>query len=293
MSSAPYVDIAGLISVQKNYLANLQTNSSTPTEVANEIIDINKNIDRIGVALSHNSSAYILSGQKTVYDIVQREQDRLNSKKDSVKNATEGQNRLIELNTNYKKRYSAYTNMIIIGIITLILLIIILFMRQIPMIPPFVLNTATIIILVIATLMISRIFVDINIRDSIYYDELDTNSSFMKQPKGILADISNNVTRSSNGLGSNFNNILSDTGFCYGASCCSGNTFWDEASDVCVPFVSCDAGKVRNALTNTCDSPESTTPTISSMTTMNSAYQSGDISIADFSPSEYSKYGKL
>jgi len=293
-SSTPYVDVAGLISVQKNYLANLETNNANPEDVAKEIMDINNNIDNIGVALSHNSSAYILSGQKTVYDIVQREQNRLTAKKDSVDTATQGQNRLIELNTNYKKRYVAYTNIIIIGIVTLVLFIAILYLRQIPIIPAFFLNVATIIIFTASALMCGRILVDINTRDSIYYDELDTNGAAMKTPAGILYDISNNKTLGANLSPNNFNNITPSYGFCFGESCCSGNTFWDSADDVCVPFKTCGPGTVRNITTNNCDQA----PLVSGMTTLESAYNSGDLNrngkpVSSYSPSEYSDYGKI
>jgi hypothetical protein len=292
-SSTPYVDVAGLIDIQKKYLANLRTNAEEPAIVAAEIVDINKNIDNIGVALSHNSSAYILSGQKTVYDIVHREQDRLNSKKDSVETATHGQNRLIELNTNYKKRYNAYTNIIIIGIVTLVLFIFILFLRKIPIIPPIVLNVATVIIFTASTLMCGRIFVDINTRDSIYYDKLDTNNVFMKKPASILADISNNTTGVM-GVNGNFNNLNFNTGFCYGATCCSGNTFWDATNDVCVPKPSCGSNSTYDINTNTCI-PRTN---IAGMTTLEMAYNSGDVGrtnkqVSSYSPSEFSDYGKI
>lgn len=302
--NTPYVDIAGLISVQKNYLANLETNNSNPGVVAEEIVAINKNLDKIGIALSHNSSAYVLSGQKTVYDIVQREQNRLTAKKDSVDTATQGQNRLIELNTNYKKRYTAYTNVVVIGIVTLVLFIIILYLRQIPFFPAFILNLATIIIFSVSAVMCGRIFIDINTRDSIYYDELDTNGSFMKTPESILNDISNNKISGSNTI-ANFNNLEIPgftTGICFGSSCCSGNTFWDEEDDVCVPFTTCPVGTVRNPNTNKCEQGvlgvTIATPDVSQMTTIESAYNSGDLirgskNIASYSPSEYSNYGKL
>jgi hypothetical protein len=294
-SSTSYVDVAGLIDVQKKYLANLRTNANEPSIVAAEIVDINNNIDNIGVALSHNSSAYILSGQKSVYDIVHREQERLNSKKESVETASQGQNRLIELNTNYKKRYNAYTNIIIIGIVTLVLFIIILFLRTIMIIPPIFLNVSTIIIFTTSTLMCGRIFVDINTRDSIYYDKLDTNSAFMKKPASILADISNNKA-GNNGVNGNFNNLTFNTGFCYGASCCSGNTFWDSINDVCVPRISCGSNSKYDINTNTCI--PNVDAGVSAMTTLEMAYNSGDIGITNkqvssYSPSEFSEYGRI
>jgi hypothetical protein len=241
---APYVDIAGLLNVQSKYIADLGAGVSDPTNVASNLSTLNSRLNAMAGALDSTSTGYLLTGQDTVYTILNREKDRIAEKSKSIDIAAQGQNRLIQLNTNYKKRYAAYNSIIIAAILALIVFAGIIALRSVPFIPAIVLNVASVALLGATVIYCGSTYVSIVNRDSIYFDELDTNSDYMKSVGAIKKDVSGTNTAGAN-LGLNFN-----IGSCVGQTCCSGNTFWDSDDSVCLP--ACTGTQTRNPDTKVC-----------------------------------------
>jgi hypothetical protein len=73
-------DISTLLDVQKNYITSLNVNSAAPDEIAIKLNTLNDNLAGLSSSLANNSTAYILTGQNTVSDIVSREKDRLSKR---------------------------------------------------------------------------------------------------------------------------------------------------------------------------------------------------------------------
>ena len=325
-----YVDISGLIQVQQNYLGNLVTNSSNPGNVAAQISTLNTNLNGLSSSLGNNSAAYVLTGQNTVYDIVQREKSRLNSKKQSVDNALYGKTRLIELNNSYRKRYAQYTRMVVIIVFTLLIILGISYLKNIPAIPSSLLDLLIIIVISVSSIWCLMILFDINYnRDKIYYDEIDTNSPLLIQPN----QISKNLKGTTAGSGTTINYGLGNfNGMCMGQNCCpaplnydsasstcvapcSGNTpNWDSSNNLCIG--TCSGGTpfwdsvTASSSVNTCvascppgeySNGQTCIQNVSGFTTIESAYDSGDLRNVDikgfvvlpFEPSEFDSYKKL
>ena len=327
-----YVDISGLIQVQQNYLGNLVTNSANPGNVAAQVSTINTNLNNLSSSLGNNSAAYVLTGQNTVYDIVQREKQRLDAKKQSVDTALSGKDRLMDLNNSYRKKYAQYTRIVVIIVFTLLVLLGISFLKKIPVIPSGLLDILYIIVIAISILLCVGILFDINFnRDKIHFDKIDTNSPYLIQPDQIDKNLSGTSAASgttiSYGTG-NFNGMCISQNCCpaplnYNTSSalcvapCSGITpNWDSSNNICVgncpdsikPFwdsvtgssslntcvSSCPAGEVLSG--QTCIEN-----IVSAFTTIESAYNTGDVKninintsvILPYEPSEFDSYKKI
>ena len=242
-----YVDIAGLLNVQSKYIADIGAGSiNDPNSTSTNLTSLNARLNAMAGAMANTSTGYLLTGQDTVYTILEREKDRINEKSKSIDIAAQGQDRLIQLNTNYKKRYAAYNSIIIATVMALIVFAGLIALRTVPFIPAIVLNVASIALLGATVIYCGSTYVSIVNRDSIYFDELDTNSTYMKSVGSITRDISGSNT-SGTGSGLNFN-----IGSCVGQTCCSGNTFWNSTDSVCMPYVVCTLPQVRDPATNTC-----------------------------------------
>ena len=291
-----YADIGGLLNVQKSYLADISAGAQTqnglgdPTKVAENLTKVDASLNSLATAWAGNSSAYLLTGQDTVYTILDREKNRLAQKSDSIDIASQGQNRLIQLNTNYKKRYEAYNAIILTVVIALALFAGLVALRSVPFIPAVALNVASVVLLAATVIYCARRYASIVTRDSIYFDEIDTNSNLLKGTGSIVQDLCGNGIKTS-GAGLTFG-----MGSCLGQSCCSGNTFWDSAASVCVPNIDCSTssdGHFRNPTTNTCQAAAY----VSGMTTLATAYSLGDMTrrgdATPYAPAEVGSHFKV
>ena len=273
MADSGYADVAGLLDVQKNYVADVNAGvaeSKDTPDMAKNLVTINTGLAKLATDWGNNSAGYLLTGQDTVFTILDREKNRLDEKAKGVTIASQGQDRLIQLNTNYKKRYAAYNAIILTVVLALAAFAGLVALRSVPFIPAVALNVASIALLAATVIYCGRRYASIATRDSIHFDELDTNSAYMKSTGGIVRDLCGNNT-SGTGVGLNFG-----IGGCVGQACCSGNTFWDSADSVCVPQAVCDslsATPYLNVATNSCSATA-----VSAMTTLATAYSLGDLS---------------
>lgn len=205
----------------------------------------------------------VLKQQTDVSNILNKEYDRLSQKKTSVDLALTGQRRAATLNENYRERFAAYTKILIIFIFTIIIVLLINYFRQfIVFIPGFLIDFLIAVICAVSAIMCYLNYITILTRDDIYFNELKL------QPPGI--DISGNKTAAA---GESTNLISSNFGMCIGSGCCDEvNTFWDSAAGVCT--------KTNPATTPT--TPTTTTTTAAGFTTLDLAYNSGQISKVDY-----------
>lgn len=227
-------DVSTLLDIQKNYITNLSNNSSSPDEIAGKLNTLNNNLAGISSSLANNSTAYILTGQNTVSDIVSREKERLSKKEHSIELAESGKNRVIQLNTNYKKRIEAFNSIIFSLILSIILYIILLVVKRANILPDIVVTMLFITIITVAVIYCVQKYITILFRNNIYFDELNDDSIFFKTPESILKDISNgSLVGKSSGVGVTGFDLNTD--FCPTASSyCSTGTVWDSTENKCV-----------------------------------------------------------
>lgn len=170
----------------------------------------------------------ILDRQSYVNDIINTENDRLNSKEKSIDDALYNKQRLIDLNYSYTKRNEAYTRLIIIFIIMLASLLFLNIIEQrIAVIPTIIISALSSVIVFTGIYNIIYIYYyDIYMRNNMNYDELN-----LKEPT-ISNDSSTDTTSAS--IASAGVDASSSPNSCYNSACCSTGTKWDDNLQICV-----------------------------------------------------------
>jgi len=262
-----YLDLSGLLLAQSNYLQTLNTGSSADqaklAQIDNGLASVLSNWNA-----ANKSSAQVLTDQTAVNDIVTQELNRLQTKKGDIDNALTGQQRAIQLNDSYRKRFQYYTKMIGVIVITILIYIgLIALGRFIPIIPSFIIDILCIVTIAAGIVIAYFVYVDIQSRDRINFDELSLQNPNILSIEEIKR---RNAAAAANGdlLGS------VNLGYCVGAACCS-----DEKGTVWNPELSMCVSKPTTAFT-----------------TMIMSQQLGDLSktaISANSPNEFEKYAKV
>jgi hypothetical protein len=287
------MDFTNTLSQIKDYLTVLSTtrvNGITsqdphPAATAGDLNVINQELSKIH-DLSSNQTQAILSNQATVQGIVNTETQRLQSKQASITQAKISQERLIELNQSYSKRYGQYIYMLQVIVVALLLLFIIALVKKfIPVLPDGLTDTLTILIIGAAICYCIYIYNGILGRDNMDFDKISSNSANLLTQAQIAKQLAANQ-KSGNLLGS------VNLGNCSGESCCGEGSKWDVTTQMCIP--DCSGGLPNwNSSTKTCES----------FTTLSSAYGLGimnssleklsqDKATKPYDVSEFDSYGK-
>jgi len=165
----------------------------------------------------------VIDQQAKLKDIVTKENQRLQDKKDSVDKAVSGQQRAVALNESNRLRQNSYTNLLIILIITLVLFILIMVASNyLTFIPEIVFDILSIIVISIGIYIALNRYLDIQSRNNMNFNELN------------LVGLPNKLAPKSPPPGStNSGDLLATLDECVGSSCCSPGTKWDQGNGVC------------------------------------------------------------
>jgi len=191
--------------------------SNAPTDAPNNGLtsylttQVGNNIEVHDQKLTQSQQALkqIAGSQNIMYSMNQDEAYRLSRKKQNVDQALDGQNRMITLNDSYVKKYAKY-NQIILVIVLVILAILgaIMLGTYVPAIPSVVNDLIMILAVGIGLIVIYTIYMEIQKRDSLYFDKLKTS----------IPDLSGNLDISDNDINSDQAFLLG--GGCFGEKCC-------------------------------------------------------------------------
>jgi len=218
------------IKIYLNYLSTNRVNGTDPNVAASagDLTTINAELNNIH-ELSSNQTQAILSNQATVQNIVATEQTRLDEKQTSINMAKVSQERLIELNQSYSKRYGQYIYMLqVVVIAALLLFAISMFTKFVPDAPSGLTDTLTILIVGGAVCYCVYIYNGILGRDNMDFDKIATNSPNLLTPAQITKALAANQA-SGNLLGS------VNLGNCTSESCCGVGAKWDITTQMCIP----------------------------------------------------------
>jgi aryl carrier-like protein len=176
------------------------------------------------------SAQYTLNRQNDVQNILNDENTRLAQKQALVKQAVDGQIRMLTLNDSYRQRNAQYQNIILLAVITLALFILIIKLRSfIPAIPEFVPTILSILLIAGAILWaLSIYYTKIHNRDKMYYDRLR-----LEHP--VIYDNSANKVQGKQSAANQGDLFGSLGSFCIGSQCCSTGTYWSDISMSCIP----------------------------------------------------------
>ena len=161
--------------------------------------------------------------------MIQNETARLNQKQQSIDLAKTSQNRMITLNNSYSARYGAYSKIIIVLVVCFLVFIGLMFLHgALPDIPGGVMDLGYIIILSVGFIYCLVIYMDIQSRDPVYFDQINLPPPTMPDSSGANQQMLWKNADMGNLLGG------SGLGACMGGSCCDGvTTVWDPVNQVC------------------------------------------------------------
>jgi hypothetical protein len=169
-----------------------------------------------------------MAHQDQMNTIITSENTRINAQATSLKNAVQGQQRIINLNDSYRKRYGQYLKIAIA--ITVMLLLIWIFKviesRFPDAIPSFIYDLLTIAVVSLGLIYCYLVYSVIGTRDPLNYDQLNLapppNASKGIATAGNAAPNSNKSTSGGD--------LLS----CSEQSCCLAGTTWSPEVGGCV-----------------------------------------------------------
>jgi hypothetical protein len=143
--------------------------------------------------------------------------------------------------------------------------------KYVPVILSFLISLLIAIDILVVIFMCYFIYLDIQKRDPLHFNELNLSGPAILSPDQIK-DSTAKAQASGDLLGS------INLGQCIGVSCCSDGTVWDASNSYCVPgTTSSDAAK-------------------SGFTTISVAYKIGDLKkdfVKPLSPNEFEQYSKV
>jgi hypothetical protein len=221
-------------------------------------------INSLYTGLSNANLPGVYEHQQEIKEMIQAESDRLDTKKKHVDNALDSQKRLISLNESARERYSAYTQIIVTIVVTLLIVVALLFLgKAFPFIPSFLIDILIALTVLVGGFIGYFMYVAIRQRNNIDYSRLQIDPPVTMTP----AQIQENANKQAK-LGDLLGSI--NVGGCIGAACCDVGTHWDEGNSICKP---------------------GSLPVVSGFQTLSISYKAGDLDrIAPNSPNEFENY---
>lgn len=220
------VDLSSLLKVEKSYVDSIGVVTPGVTSVMVQPIVDDLKAQNTAFENASSTTANILTQQQQMKNILNNEQSRLLQKKQSIEGAITTQQRMIELNESYQKRYAYYTKVVITITIVLIVILGISFLSKLfPVIPTFIISTLYVIVIAVAVIYIIYYLRDIHRRSNMNFDEIRIdNNPLSLSNQG--ASVATSPTTSLYDLASKY-------AVCIGPECCSEGTTWDAKNAVC------------------------------------------------------------
>ena len=149
---------------------------------------------------------------KNVYNI---ENQRLQNRKQGIDDMITSQKRLVSLNQSYTSKMKKYA--FIIGIIAFSLVFTVMIIVFRSLISPIFADFSIVVVIAGAIIWCYLIFIDIQKRDKIDFDEIASDSSSLVNPANI--EQRNNAAANMGDISTLQNNLISQAG-CIGRQCC-------------------------------------------------------------------------
>jgi hypothetical protein len=245
MSTTPtvYSDLSGIFNVQQQYLADLANLANKPgvsSDVTGQMSNLQGNLRSAYTAYQSalQSADAVLDNQQNMLSIISKENQRLNTKKQSVDNALFGQKRMAKFSDSYSKKYFAQIKILFIIIIVLIIYLGLTMLDSLIPFPSGVFLFIMIVISIFAFFVIMSTIRDINSRYNMDFDKLNLRAPSKME---ISGNLDGNISAGGGGVF-----------FCIGESCCpEGNangTVWNSAKQQCISLnVAAEASKASVA----------------------------------------------
>ena len=268
-----YLDLSGLFFIQQNHLFDISGQNHLNQDLTKKVSDIQNKLETSyhSFQQANATTANILDHQNEMSKIITTEKQRLDLKKKTVDDALYSQQRMIDLNNSFRERYTDYTKILVIFVITLVAFLgIMILQKNLTIIPSILFTILSILVLVVGLFTVYFKYSDTTVRDKLNYSQLDLAPPDLPTPAQVTAEQAKNAAAG---------NLLGtiNIGGCVGPQCCSGNTIWDTVNSVCMIGNTVATGNCK----------------ISTFITLDKAYTTGEYRALPNSPNEFEKYSKI
>lgn len=162
----------------------------------------------------------------TTQDVLNAEYARLKAKQTNVDAALANQKRALALSSSYSKKYAQYTKIVIAIVIGLAGYLALQSLESaLPMIPGFVFDTLSIVLLAYVVYTVVTVTLEINTRSPTNYDELDL------PPISPSATVTDTQNVSAEKAGDIISSGASGRATCSGDACCPGR--FNQQTNLC------------------------------------------------------------
>lgn len=208
--------------------------SNTDSYFGTNLITLQSNLNSLKTKLDSGNVTLqdAQSRQTEINTIILSESERIGNQSQSLLNAKQGKQRIINLNDSYRKRYIQYLKIIIAITITLTGVWIIKILDErfgslLPIYLFYLFDILTILVVSVGIIYCYIVYSDIGRHNTLNYDELN-----LAPPPNSKIETSGNALPTSN-TGVNGEDLLSGKG-CSGQACCSVGTQWNIEKRQCV-----------------------------------------------------------
>lgn len=234
MSSQGGFDIGDIFNVQNNYLQTLNSQSKEfstidgSSQIADYVKNIQDNLQKTSKTYddANTSSAAVLTEQEKMKEILEDEQDRLEQKEQIIKNAKTMQERKALFADTQRQEYGAYTRIMLIVILALIIHILLRWTsNMLGESKSSGMNTALTLLHIlnfaICGIIIIFMYMNLSVRSDINYNHIE-------MPPPNEDEFENNEQQTNN------ESLLQSLGICYEETCCGDETRWDSEKGTCI-----------------------------------------------------------
>lgn len=215
--------LSGLLNIQKDYLNDLGQISQNNKNVAGDLLDLRNRLEKIHASFiaADTSADKTLTHQTKVEDILEKEHERLLSRKDEIDNIHYGKMRAVRLNDSYRKRQSDYLRILVAVIIAILVYIAVAFI-----VPEPLKSILVVTLFVVVVFYVVSVVWEIYRRDNMDHDRLD-----LQPPNGAMSgDRAFSATSAATAAAA----AAASGPVCTGEVCCSDGSRWDASMNKCI-----------------------------------------------------------
>lgn len=234
--STSVFDLSGIFTLQRQYLVDI-SNLGIGDNASN-VTSVNTTLGNIitGLGNSLGSANQAVTQQDRVIEILNRENNRLVSRKQLIDQASETQDHINQLNDSARKRFSAYNSILIVLIITFGLYYLLSSLYSYG-ISSMLLDSLIVIVFAVGIIISLYYYADISTRDNMDFDRIQLPDP---QPKTLEQQRQDAQKAYASG------NLMGGTGNqCVGSQCCPSGSIFSVSLNKCVVDIPCARDKVK------------------------------------------------
>jgi len=201
-------------------------------ELSQMRIDMYKNLQNLYSTYETNSQNLdtILNTQINAIDAMEDELNQVKIQLNEIDQMKIDKLRTVEINNYYAKRYSSYKNIMFLISISCIPILLLSILNNNAVIPSNIYGLLVSLIIVVASYLIFRQYLDISNRDNINWDSYSWyfNKKDAPKPSDSSSDDNNNNDNENN-------DGEEEEDICVGSACCQLGTKYDASLNICVP----------------------------------------------------------